>query len=50
LIAPSEIFEHARAKIERAASSKFDRTTPGDYEALIVTFADLDLDADEGQP
>jgi len=49
-MAPSEIFEHARAKIERAASSEFDRTTRADYEVLIVTFADLDLDADEGQP
>ncbi len=36
-----EIFRRDRARIERAASNKYDRTSRRDYEIVIVTPADL---------
>jgi hypothetical protein len=41
---PSEIFETARATIERAASNKYDRTSRRPYEVVTVTTDDLTLD------
>jgi hypothetical protein len=40
----TEIFDHGRATIERAASDKYDRTSRRAYEVLIVTTADMGLE------
>jgi hypothetical protein len=36
-----EIFRRDRAKIEHAASKKYDRTSRRDYEIVVITTADL---------
>jgi hypothetical protein len=36
-----EIFRRNRARIERAASDIYDRTSRQDYEIIVVTAADL---------
>jgi hypothetical protein len=43
LTEPTEIFETARDRIERAASNKYDQTTRVPYEILAVTIEDLNV-------
>jgi hypothetical protein len=44
LIGPTEIFETGRDTIERAAGSKYDRTSRRSYEVVTVTADDLGLE------
>jgi hypothetical protein len=44
LVGPTEIFETRRDTIERAAGSKYDRTSRRPYEVVTVTADDLGLE------